>query len=124
MSSHAADLEAGVEAVRRRDFGRLAELAEHNCLKMHAVMMSTRPALLYWSPATLACLHEVRALRATGVPVFFTVDAGPQVKAVCEPAALPLVAEALAAVSGVATVLRSPLGGGARLLATPSGGRS
>src|SRR5690606_20415142 len=69
VSSHAADLEAGVTAVRRRDFGQLAELAEHNCLKMHAVMMSTRPPLLYWSPATLACLHEVRALRARGVPV-------------------------------------------------------
>ena len=30
----------------------------------------------------------VRRMRAAGVPVFFTIDAGPQVKAVCLPEAI------------------------------------
>ncbi|MEQ1803251.1 MAG: diphosphomevalonate decarboxylase [Gammaproteobacteria bacterium] len=115
VQTHGADLAAGLAAVRARDFAALAELAEHNCLKMHAVMLTTRPPLIYWTPATLACLHRVQALRREGVPVFFTVDAGPQVKAVCLPGAAPDVAAALAAVPGVLRILRSPLGEGARL---------
>ena len=84
---------------------------------MHAVMLSTRPPLIYWTPATLACLQRVRELRAAGVPVFFTIDAGPQLKAVCLPEAASEVAAALAAIDGVHNVLRSPLGAGARLRA-------
>ena len=115
VQTHAADLDAGLAAVRARDFPALAGIAEHNCLKMHGVMMTTRPPLLYWTPATLACLHRIRELRRDGLPVFFTVDAGPQVKAVCLPAAADDVAVALANLPGVLQVLRSPLGEGARL---------
>ena len=117
VETHAGDLETGIAAVAKRDFPALADLAEHNCLKMHAVMLSTRPPLIYWTPATLACLQRVRELRAAGVPVFFTIDAGPQLKAVCLPEAASDVAAALAAIDGVRNVLRSPLGAGARLRA-------
>lgn len=119
VRTHPADLEAALSAVHARDFATLARLSEHNCLKMHAVMMATQPPLLYWSPATLACLHRIHALRAEGVPVFFTVDAGPQVKAVCLPEAVSRVSDALAAVPGVIRVIPCPLGEAARLQCTP-----
>jgi diphosphomevalonate decarboxylase len=115
LSSHDADLEAGMESVRRRDFTGLAELAEHNCLKMHAVMMTSRPPLMYWTAATLDCLRTVQELRRSGVGVFFTVDAGPQVKAVCQPEAVPEVTRALAALPGVSRVITSGLGPAAHL---------
>lgn len=117
ISTHADDLERGIEHVNRRDFASLAELSEHNCLKMHSVMMTTRPALLYWSPTTLACMHRVVELRAAGTPVFFTVDAGPQVKAVCSTAVVGVVAAALAEVPGVVRTIAGPLGYGARVVA-------
>lgn len=113
LRSHDADLEAGLRGVRDRDFAALAGVAEHNCLKMHAVMLTTRPPLIYWSPSTLACLQLVQSLRRAGTPVFFTIDAGPQVKAVCEPGAAALVRDALAAVPGVVQVIDSGLGPGA-----------
>ncbi|MBL8201673.1 MAG: diphosphomevalonate decarboxylase [Chromatiales bacterium] len=119
VETHGADLAAGLAAVRARDFPALAGLAEHNCLKMHAVMLTTRPPLIYWTPATLACLHRIQEMRRDGVPVFFTVDAGPQVKAVCLPQAADDVATALAGIPGVLRILRSPLGEGARLRANP-----
>ena len=108
--------ESARDAVTRRDFKALAEIAETSCLGMHAVMLSTRPALIYWSPATLAAIECVRALRADGTPVFFTIDAGPQLKAVCEPASAPAVAAALRDVPGVQEVLLAGLGGGARIV--------
>jgi diphosphomevalonate decarboxylase len=111
-----SDLSAARAAVAARDFERIAEVAEHSALKMHASAMAARPGLLYWNPATLACMHEIRALRADGVAVFFTVDAGPQVKAVCLPDVEEVVAERLALVPGVVDLARTGLGPGARVI--------
>lgn len=108
-----ADFAAAADAVRARDFPALAELAEHSCLKMHGLMLSTRPGLLYWNAATIACLQRIRSLREQGASVFFTVDAGPQVKAVCEPADEARVRAALERVHGVQQVLTAGLGPGA-----------
>ncbi len=116
IHDHADDLNAGIRCVEARDFFALAALAEHNCLKMHSVMMTTQPALLYWSPVTLACMHKVMSLRADGVPVFFTVDAGPQLKAVCLPDALANVTAALHDVPGVLRIIAGELGGGASVV--------
>jgi diphosphomevalonate decarboxylase len=109
------DLAAGRKAIRARDFAPLAELAEHNCLKMHAAALAARPPLVYWNGATVECLHTVRRLRAHGVPVFFTIDAGPQLKAVCAPGARATVENALRDVPGVLELLPSALGPGAEL---------
>jgi diphosphomevalonate decarboxylase len=112
-----ADLASACHALQHRDFAELAAVSEHSCLKMHAVMLASRPALMYWNGATVECVHAIRALRERdGVPVFFTIDAGPQVKAVCLAAAAPRVAAVLGAVAAVERVLTSALGGGARLL--------
>lgn len=110
------DLTAARAAVRGRDFEALAAVAEHNCLKMHAVTWTSRPATVYWNPATLSCLETVRALRSAGTPVFFTIDAGPQVKALSPPDAADEVARALRATDGVIDVLQSGPGEGARLV--------
>lgn len=112
------DLGAAREAVGERDFAKLASVAEHNCLKMHSVMWTSRPSIVYWNRATLSCMQTVRELQNSGVPVFFTIDAGPQVKAVCLPAAADQVAAALQETSGVSRVLQSNLGHGARLVAS------
>jgi diphosphomevalonate decarboxylase len=62
-------------------------------------------------------MEVIGALRRDGVPVFYTIDAGPQLKAVCLPAAADAVAEALAAVPGVLRLIPGGLGGGPRVLA-------
>jgi len=118
VDSSEDDLAEARSAIARRDFEALAEVSESSCLKMHAVMLSARPGLVYWNGATVECIRKVRKLRADGVPVFFTVDAGPQVKAVCAPEAFDRVAAELAAVEGVSQVLASGLGEGARVVAS------
>jgi diphosphomevalonate decarboxylase len=115
VDTHPADLAAGLNFVEQRDFTALAEISEHSCLKMHAVAMSSLPPLVYWSGATVACMQRVRELRKSGVPVFFTIDAGPQLKAVCLPEAAGQVHAALAEVPGVLDVLDCHLGKGAQI---------
>ncbi|HET6629481.1 MAG TPA: diphosphomevalonate decarboxylase [Woeseiaceae bacterium] len=110
------DLQAARRAVAEHDFAALAAVAEHNCLKMHSVMWTARPAIVYWNHATVACMEAVRELQRAGVPVFFTIDAGAQVKAVCLPGAADAVHDALENTPGVTRVMTSGLGAGARVV--------
>jgi len=116
VESHPADLDAARAAIAARDFGALARVAEASCLKMHAAAMSAKPPLLYWNGATVDCLNRIRALRAGGLPVFFTIDAGPQVKAVCLPEAVETLRAELAELPGVRDVIVTGLGPGLELL--------
>ena len=120
VESSPADLADARAAIDRSDFEALADISESSCLKMHAVMMSARPGLVYWNGTTVECIRRIRELRAGGVPVFFTVDAGPQVKAVCLPEANERVGSALGGIPGVTSLLESGLGDGARVV---GGGR-
>lgn len=110
------DLDAAARAVANRDFQSLAAVAEHNCLKMHSVMWTARPPVVYWNHTTLECMQTVRDLQSLGQAVFFTIDAGPQLKAVCLPQAAPAVKDALTGIAGVRRVIESDLGTGARLM--------
>ncbi|HJP97574.1 MAG TPA: diphosphomevalonate decarboxylase [Rhodanobacteraceae bacterium] len=121
IANGAANLEAARNAVRTRDLDKLADVGESSCLAMHAVMLSTRPGLIYWNGATVECMQRVRSLREReGLGVFFTIDAGPQMKAVCLQEAAPRVTEALRNVPGVQTVMLSGLGQGARVVEEPA----
>lgn len=116
LDEQAHDLEVARDAIAARDFAALGRIAEHNCLKMHSVMWTSRPPMVYWTSATVACLETVRDLAARGLPVFFTIDAGPQVKALCLSEAADTVAAALGETPGVRRILRSTLGEGARVV--------
>ncbi|MGI9225405.1 MAG: diphosphomevalonate decarboxylase [Woeseiaceae bacterium] len=110
------DLATARDAIAIRDFGKLASIAEHNCLKMHSVMWASRPPVVYWNSSTLDCLQAVRELQSGGAAVFFTIDAGPQVKAVCLPEEEKRVVDVLSQVDGVHAVHTSAIGCGAALV--------
>ncbi|MGW4380744.1 diphosphomevalonate decarboxylase [Kitasatospora sp. NPDC004531] len=119
LTAGAGDLDTVREAVLARDLGALGPAAERNALRMHAAMLGADPPLLYWEPATVAVIREVWRLRERGVPAYFTVDAGPQVKVLCEAPDARRVLRALARVPGVLHVLRTRPGGPPRTLAGP-----
>ncbi len=111
------DLDVARTAIVERDFTQLAAIAEHNCLKMHSVMWASRPPMVYWNAATMGCMQTVRRLQDEGHKVFFTIDAGPQIKAVCLPDEVEIVSAALAETPGVQEIMTSGLGPAARLVA-------
>lgn len=110
------DLQTAHDAILKRDFAQLAAVAEHNCLKMHSMMWASRPPTVFWNSATMRCLQTLRVLQNDGLGVFFTIDAGPQVKAICLPEAAEAVRSALAVTAGVRDTMMTGLGAGARLL--------
>jgi len=110
------DLREARAAIAERDLRRLGTIAERSALRMHASALAADPPILYWSPATIAAMDTVRQLRHRGVDAFFTIDAGPHVKVLCEPGHAGEVEAALANTPGVVrTILASP-GPGARIL--------
>ncbi|MGP3683172.1 diphosphomevalonate decarboxylase [Streptomyces sp. IBSNAI002] len=107
LAAGAEDLPVVRGAILNKDIQVLGPAIERNALRMHATALGADPPLLYWEPATLAVVREVWKLRKTGVPAYFSIDAGPQVKVICEPGSAERVAPAIAAVPGVIRVLRS-----------------
>jgi diphosphomevalonate decarboxylase len=116
IASVARDLQDARAAIAERDLPRLGAVAERNSIRMHATAMGADPPILYWNQATLSVMETVRALRASGLAVAFTIDAGPHVKVLCEPSAAADVEAALAATPGVLRTLITSPGRGARVL--------
>lgn len=108
------DLEEGRRAVLDRDFERLTTVAERSALRMHASALAADPGVLYWNGSTVELIHRVRDARRSGTPVFFTIDAGPHVKAFCPADAVDAVVD-LADDSSVDVIVSGP-GGGATLV--------
>lgn len=110
------DLPEALRLLAARDLRGLGALAERNALRMHADALAADPPLLYWEPATIACLQALQELRASGVEAWPTIDAGPHVVAICAPEKAGPVQARLRAVPGVAEVLVCAPAGGARVL--------
>ncbi|WP_024850502.1 diphosphomevalonate decarboxylase [Hydrogenovibrio kuenenii] len=74
------DVKAIQQAIVQKDFSQLGALAENNALSMHATMIATWPPILYWQPESVEAMQTVWALRESGIDVYFTMDAGPNLK--------------------------------------------
>jgi len=103
-------LELCRRAILERDFEALAAIVELDSNLMHAVMMTSTPPLLYWQPATLAILQAVPNWRRSGLPVCYTIDAGPNVHVLTTAAQAGQVADRLRQLPGVISVLSAPAG--------------
>ncbi|MFK0401250.1 diphosphomevalonate decarboxylase [Microbacterium sp. NPDC090225] len=93
VSSTTETLTAAVQASRDGDVERLGRITETNALRMHAVIQSCDPPVRYLSPVSVALFDLAESLRADGLPVYATADAGPNVVFLC----LPQDADAVAA---------------------------
>jgi len=99
-------------AIRDRDLEHLGTAMEQSTLSFHCCAITSQPSTLYWSPATVAALRTVTQLRASGVPVWSTMDAGPHVKALCEVDDATRVGDALRQTPGVLRVVFTTPGAG------------
>lgn len=59
---------------------KFCEIVENEALTLHALMFSSSPAVVLFQPGTIDIIKKVRKFREqTGIPVCFTIDAGPNV---------------------------------------------
>lgn len=68
------------QALHSKNFSLLGGTSESNALSMHATMLAAWPPICYYLPETIEAMHHVWALRKNGIEVYFTQDAGPNLK--------------------------------------------
>jgi len=62
------------------DLAGFIKLVEHEALTLHAMMMMSDPAFILMQTGTLEVINKIWAFRKeTGLPLFFTLDAGANV---------------------------------------------
>ncbi len=115
------DIEEARHCIDDRNFEGLGSIAERSCLRMHATAIGADPGILYWNAATVALIHRIRRARADGLNCFFTIDAGPHVKAFCLPEQATDLRSLLTSVDGVENIISARPGGGAHCTPGPTG---
>ncbi|MCP4873146.1 MAG: diphosphomevalonate decarboxylase [Proteobacteria bacterium] len=104
-------------ALATRDVATFGEIVEHEAMEVQAIMMSGRPSALYLQPDTIRLIHHLRAWRDDeGVPVWFTLDAGPNLHVLCEGDVAFEVRERLTIVAPDAEILENRPGPAARIV--------
>jgi diphosphomevalonate decarboxylase len=67
-------------AITKKDFTLLGETAESNAIAMHATMQHANPPVNYSLESTNSAIQQIWDLRKQGLEVYFTQDAGPNLK--------------------------------------------
>lgn len=116
VQSSEKDLTKMRKIIQERNFEKLGQLSEYSCLKMHGLAMSANPGIIYWNGTSVEVIHKIRELRQNNILVYFTIDAGPQVKVICEPNNLNIIKEELEKINGIKNIFVTSLGSGAKLI--------
>lgn len=82
-------------AVLAKDLERAGTAMEASTFAMHATAMTSTPPIVYMRDTSWALVRAVQELRDAGTAAFVTLDAGPQVKVLCDPQAATQVEAAL-----------------------------
>jgi len=101
------DIQIMKEAINKKHFSKVGTIAETNCLKMHALMWTTQPPIIYQNPTTIRIMNSIIEWRQQGLEAYFTMDAGPQVKILCLEENLQEILEKLKGMN-IETIITKP----------------
>jgi diphosphomevalonate decarboxylase len=120
IQSSLSDISEMKNAIAKKDFEKVGDLSEFSCLKMHALAMSANPGIIYWNENTIKIINKVRALRQSGLGIFFTIDAGPQVKVLCLPKDVKKIKNEFQPMKGIKQIIQTAIGPSAYILGDKS----
>lgn len=79
-------------AMKDADMDTVIRIVEDEALTLHALMMVSNPSYLLMEPNTLAGIQAIRQFRQESKePIFFSLDAGPNLHVLYPETAMPLV---------------------------------
>lgn len=103
-------------AIKQRNFSKLGQIMEADCLNMHHVMQTQKPALNYLLPQTKTVMKLVRQWRQKDLESYFTVNTGQNILLFCEPKNEAKLFKKLAVLKEVIEVRKDRIGPGARVI--------
>lgn len=71
------------KAFMKKNFSTFGEILEEEAIDLHLMAMSSKPPVFYWNEGTMEVILAVQKWRQQGLPVYFTIDAGPNVHLIC-----------------------------------------
>ena len=98
-----------VDAIGKKDFNSVGQLALEDWAGMHRCMLETTPKLDYWLPVSHQIMDAVHNLRKQGVPVFYSTEAGPNVKIFYLQEAEDTIKNELKKITGIQQVIESTI---------------
>ena len=116
LSSIEDDIEITRKGIREKDFSIVGKTAEENCLKMHAVMMTTKPPIIYWNDVTVKIIRSIIDWRENGLESYFTIDAGPQVKILCTENNVKEIVKNCKKIEGIKNIIVAKPGEGSKIV--------
>ncbi len=73
-------MDEAVTALDDKNLDILGPIIRKSYLRMFATMFAADPPVIYWKPISLGIIKLCEGMRAEGISVWETMDAGPQVK--------------------------------------------
>lgn len=101
--------------IKEKNFKELGELTEAEALELHAIMLTQKPHLIYWTTGTLQIMKLTSHWREQGLPVYFTVNTGQDIHLICEARNAEKVKAKLKELDFVKDIIVNTPGNGTRL---------
>ena len=112
----AKDMQRIKRAIADSDINSIGKIAESNAMRMHALNLSAEPDFCYFNADTLKAMDAIKDLRSQGVSCYYTMDAGPNVKAIYNAKDQNVILSKLSAIFGANRLVTCQAGSGIRWL--------
>ena len=116
LDTNEKHISLALDAIKEKNMSRLEKVTEENCNFMHEVMKTSKPSIIYMNDVTHSCIAEIENLRASGHKLFYTIDAGPQIKIICDPKSTNTIKDTIAQKTDVIDIIHTGLGGSPRII--------
>lgn len=102
--------------IKEKNFQLFGELIESEALELHAIMLTSRPSLIYWFPMTIILMKKVQRWRKEGLQVYFTINTGQDVHLICKKKDRQRVIQKLKKIPKIKKIITNNPGHGAWLI--------
>jgi diphosphomevalonate decarboxylase len=109
-------LKLAKKLLSEKNFAEFGELIEAEALELHAIMLTSRPSLIYWTPGTLTIMKMTKKWRDDGIEVYFTINTGQDIHLICRQKTVVSLERKLAKMNGIKKVIVNQPSEGARII--------
>ena len=109
-------INSALKSIKEKNIVDLAKVTEENCELMHKVMELSTPSIQYRNDLTHECIKEIINLRACGHMLFYTIDAGPQVKIICDPKSSEVIKKRMMEETDINEIIHTRIGESPRVI--------
>jgi len=103
-------------ALKEKNFSVFGQIIEAETINFHAIALTSQPSIMYWNANTITVMQKVKELRESGLEVYFTIDAGPNLHLIVEQTNIERLKQELEKLKDIKQIIVSYPDNGARLI--------